>query len=118
MAQLWARERAVLNGTNKIDERDTFTLPVGVKSFEQCFACSSNSAPPETLDDHGTGGDSLGSQNGQSRDTFTDSGLEAVFDIYNSISTLLKGRNRDESRKRGLLSARAASMLVNYISCM
>ncbi|XP_019709803.2 protein ACCUMULATION AND REPLICATION OF CHLOROPLASTS 3, chloroplastic isoform X3 [Elaeis guineensis] len=111
MAQLWARQRAVLNGTNRIGELDTFTLPVGVKSFEQCSACSSDSALLETLDDHGTGGEFLGTQNAQPWDTFTDLGLEAVFDVYNSILTLLKGRNRDESRKRGLLSARAASML-------
>ncbi|XP_008804368.2 protein ACCUMULATION AND REPLICATION OF CHLOROPLASTS 3 isoform X1 [Phoenix dactylifera] len=111
MAQLWARQRAVLIGTNKIDEPDTLTLPVGVKSFEQCSACSSDFALSETLHDHGTGGDFLGAQNAQSRDAFADAGLEAVFDIYNSVLTLLKGRNRDESRKRGLLSARAASML-------
>ncbi|KAG1361120.1 putative Sucrose synthase 6 [Cocos nucifera] len=111
MAQLWARQRAVFNGTNRIDELDASTLPVGVKSFEQCSACSSDSALLETLDDHGTGGDFLGTQNAQSGDTFTDSGLEVVFDVYNSILTLLKGSNRDESRKRGLLSARAASML-------
>ncbi|XP_020079694.1 protein ACCUMULATION AND REPLICATION OF CHLOROPLASTS 3 isoform X2 [Ananas comosus] len=105
IAQLWAKERATLNGSIKIDELDTFTLPVGVKSSEFFY----NPSQPRILDE--SGGESSGIQNAPSQETFADAGLEAMTEIYNTALILLKGRKVDESRKRGLLSVRAASML-------
>lgn len=73
-----------------------------------------NPSQPRILDE--SGGESSGIQNAPSQETFADAGLEAMTEIYNTALILLKGRKVDESRKRGLLSVRAASMLVCPIS--
>ncbi|XP_072976119.1 protein ACCUMULATION AND REPLICATION OF CHLOROPLASTS 3, chloroplastic isoform X1 [Typha angustifolia] len=108
IAQLWAKERATLNGSNKIDELEIFTLPVGVKSSVLRDDQYPNSEPTQ-FENHS--GESFGTKNATYAESFTEAGLERVLGIYNFALTLLKRKHVDESKKRGVLSSRAASML-------
>lgn len=47
----------------------------------------------------------------------TDVGFEVAKGLRNSASTILKGKDADATKKQGLLSARAASMLVSFTIC-
>lgn len=58
-------------------------------------------------------GETLHGPNVPSWDVLTDVGFEAAMEICNAASTFLRGKHvNGMSRKQGLLSARAASMLV------
>ncbi|XP_077246991.1 GTP binding protein isoform X2 [Tasmannia lanceolata] len=106
IAQKWAKERATAFGaTAKMDKINAYTLPVGVKFSRQStvgpqLSNLPQSAEQNTLDD--TTGEYTGGRNMPSWD---------ALDIYSAASTLLKRRHVDVSRKQGLLSVRAASML-------
>uniref|UniRef100_A0A1D1XPV4 Protein ACCUMULATION AND REPLICATION OF CHLOROPLASTS 3 n=1 Tax=Anthurium amnicola TaxID=1678845 RepID=A0A1D1XPV4_9ARAE len=86
IAQLWAKEREAVSGNMpRISELNVFTLPVGVKStWQSDISQYSDLMDSETSD--GTGGES-------------------------PVLTLLKGKGVDMPRRRGVLSARAESML-------
>ncbi|RWR78552.1 protein ACCUMULATION AND REPLICATION OF CHLOROPLASTS 3 [Cinnamomum micranthum f. kanehirae] len=116
IAQQWAKERAIAAGSTSIsDEVNLYALPIGVKPSEQSTYGPQLSNPPQPADlknlDDMTG-ETLHSPNVTSWDVLTDVGFEAVMEICNAASTFLKGKYvNGVSRKQGLLSARAASML-------
>lgn len=114
-AQLWAKQRAGFIRSGQNDMVEIFTLPIGVKfSSEMCSnhkACSESDLPETSSKMYS---DPLHTANFSSRDQLSDNGLEALTEIYNIAFKVLKRRNVDEPRKRGLLSERAASMLVIY----
>ena len=96
---------------------EIFTLPVGVNSSSKL--CSNHLAYLEShlLETSSEmSAESLLTANFPSRDALPDTGLEAITETYNTALRLVQGRNVDEPRKRGLLSERAASMLVICIS--
>lgn len=107
IAQLWAKERASVVEASKIDRQEIFTVPVGVKS-SYCSTESDNILS-ETAED--TSRELSCPPSLTSGDDLSDVCLNTAKDIYNSALTILKGRNVDESRKLGVLSVRAASML-------
>lgn len=111
IAQLWAKECA-LHVTNKANEMETFCLPVGIKQTEIFPDHYNDPRIPDNLDDCDDNKESLNSQTVASRGAVMDTGLEAVLGFYNSAVTMIKGGNSNECRNGGLLSARAASMLV------
>lgn len=96
------------------DNPRVFQLPVGVRhsdELQDTFERSNSRRPVErvTLQDakvQASAVPSVSSLNG-----FTDVGLDAVTDFWSSASTLLRGRQLDTSKKQGVVSARAASML-------
>ena len=117
IAQIWAKERAAFVGPNQIDMLEIFTLPVGVKPSSK--SCSnrlaySESHLPETSGKMST--ESLNTANIPSSDALPDTGLDAITEMYNAALRLLRGKNVDQPRKHGILSERAASMLVICIS--
>ncbi|XP_058090470.1 protein ACCUMULATION AND REPLICATION OF CHLOROPLASTS 3, chloroplastic isoform X1 [Magnolia sinica] len=114
IAEKWAKERAAAFGaTANIDKSNVYTLPVGVKPSEQTTdgPQSSSPQPAEMKMLNDMEGEPLGSPNVPPQDLLTDMGFETVMDIYDAASTVLKGKHADLSRKQGLLSVRAASML-------
>ncbi|XP_062113124.1 protein ACCUMULATION AND REPLICATION OF CHLOROPLASTS 3, chloroplastic [Humulus lupulus] len=112
IAQEWAKERAAEAGaTSTLDKLSIFCLPVGVRPevLKDRFDISKQYPMP-------TGKDILKSKPSANSSTtpwneLTDTGLEAMKDIYNTASTLLKGNSSDPPKKQRLLSVRAASML-------
>ncbi|KAG9442443.1 hypothetical protein H6P81_018297 [Aristolochia fimbriata] len=114
IAQKWAQTRtSSFESTAKFDKLNIYPLPVGVKPPEHSadIFLAKSSRAPDTNVSNGPRGESLDVPNGPSWDALTDAGMEAVADIYNAASVLMKGKSVDLSRKQGLLSARAASML-------
>ncbi|KAK1262306.1 Protein ACCUMULATION AND REPLICATION OF CHLOROPLASTS 3 [Acorus gramineus] len=111
IAQQWAKEQANLfQATSKADKLDVISLPVGVKSAENSQRFSDvqlqESEVPSNMAEEMVGNSDL-----TSWDTLADASFEAIMDAYSSASTLLKGKDTDALMKKGLLSARAASML-------
>ncbi|KAK1321506.1 Protein ACCUMULATION AND REPLICATION OF CHLOROPLASTS 3 [Acorus calamus] len=111
IAWQWAKERANLfQATSKADKLDVISLPVGVKSVENSQRFSDvqlqESEVPANMAEEIVGNLDL-----PSWDALADASFEAIMDAYNSASTLLKGKDTDTLMKKGLLSARAASML-------
>jgi hypothetical protein len=109
IAQLWAKERTTTDRSNRSNELDVITLPVGVKSPESQYDHSPNTQP-ETR--NATDSTSLATGHAASGPSFSDVGLDKVMEICSSAAALLKGR-MDKSRKRGSAASRAASMLVS-----
>lgn len=118
IAQEWAKERAAEAGTTStLDKLSIFCLPVGVRPSEELNDRINISSPiqysmPNTEDVM----KSKPSINLSSPpwNELTDTGLDAMRDFYNTASALLKGNSTDPPKKQGLLSVRAASMLVLY----
>ncbi|KAK9106450.1 hypothetical protein Syun_022461 [Stephania yunnanensis] len=113
-AQQWAKERAVIFDSAPLVESQYFcTLPVGVKPSGKSVRShySANTELPEPRTSYDRNGESQGIPRLPSWDALTDSSFEVVTDRINNASTLLKGRSANASRKQGLLSSRAASML-------
>lgn len=105
IAEEWAKERAAISGPDPVlDSQSAYALPVGVKSSEPSINRKSRIS-------NGMGEESAGGKKAPSWDTLTDAGFEAVMDMYNATSTMLKGTIPNASKKRNLLSMRAASML-------
>lgn len=118
IAQEWAKERAISGATPVLDKQNSFSLPVGVKKplsqstdGQQFSKSSQPSDPRATYDINGVSQDP---PDLLSWDALTDASVEAVKDVYSAASTLLKGNNADIPRKQGVLSVRAASMLVSF----
>ncbi|KAK9115701.1 hypothetical protein Sjap_014648 [Stephania japonica] len=113
-AQQWAKERAVIfDSAPLLESQYLCTLPVGVKpsgkSIRSRYSANTELPEPRTSDDRN--GKSQGVPRLPSWDALTDSSFDAVTDRINNASTLLNGRRTNASRKQGLLSSRAASML-------
>lgn len=116
IAQAWAKERAAeASATSTLDKLSLFCLPVGVRPSQELKDRINISSPTQhpTLKTE----DVVKAKPGVNLSTpswneLTDTGLEAVRDFYNTASALLKGNPTDPPKKEGLLSARAASMLV------
>lgn len=114
IAQEWAKERAADSGaTTTLDNLSIFHLPVGVRPLEELNDSpniSNTTQHPETKI-----GDEIKAQplvtSRMPWDELTGAGFEAVMDLYNSASTVLKGKYADIPKKQGMLSVRAASML-------
>lgn len=113
IAQQWAKERAAdSRARTTIDNLSIFYLPVGVRAPEELKdgISSSHSQQQDSKtedDDKALPLSSLSALTGAS--------FEAVRDFYSNASTLLKGKTADAYKKQGLLSTRAASMLVIYV---
>lgn len=106
---MWAKERTTTGRSNKRNELDYITLPVGVKSLEVQYDHSPNTQP-ETRND--TNSTPLSTGHAVSGTSLSGVGLEKVMEICSSAAAFLKGR-MDKSRKRGSAASRAASMLVS-----
>lgn len=120
LAKDWAKERAAEDGATVIlDNLSTFCLPVGVRPPEELKDGVNISFPtqnPETKTENDVKAQPAVNLSMSSWSSFTDTGLEAVKEFYNTASTLVKGKDADNPKKQGNLSVRAASMLV--ISCL
>lgn len=110
MAKKWAQEKAA-DATPIVDNLSIFHLPVGVRPSEELkerleISFMTKQHEPDTDNVVKTqtfnGGTSSWS-------AATDASLEAVMDF---ASSLLKGKNANKSKTHGVLSVRAASMLV------
>ena len=110
IAQEWAKERAADSGA---DNLSILHLPVGVKPLEELndTPSFSNTSQLETKLEDEVKTQPLATSR-MPRDELTGAGFEAVIDLYNSASTVLKRKSADVPKKQGMLSARAASMLV------
>lgn len=119
IAQEWAKERAADFGPLQVHENQSiFHLPVGIRSSKEVKdgPNDSNTAQrvePEIKNDMKS---QLLATPSVSWDALTDAGYGAVKVFYDSASTLLKGKCADPPKKQGVLSVRAASMLVTYFS--
>ena len=110
MAKLWAQERDITKASKNVDGIDTFTIPVGVK-----FSGNRESMKGKKCCDSGERAfNAENARNEESSSDSTNSGLGAVLEICNSAVELIKGRSMVEPRKQGMLSNRAASMLVLF----
>jgi hypothetical protein len=108
MAKLWAQERGATKASKNIDRIDIFTVPVGVKSSGNQEAMQSKIS----LDDKEL--TSFNAATAHTRESSSDGGLGAVLEICNSAVEFIKCRSMVEPRKQGMLSNRAASMLVSF----
>lgn len=110
VAKEWAQER-VADGTPMVDNLSIFHLPVGVRPSEDLKDClkvsfMTKQHEPETVNDV-----KVPTINGgmSSWNAVTDASFEAVKEF---ASSLLKGKDANKPKKHGVLSNRAASMLV------
>lgn len=100
-------------GVSVADNPRTFILPVGVRlsdDLHETFDRSNSRQPVERLTPEDAQVQaaiaSVSPLNG-----VTNAGLDVVAEFWNSASTLLGGQQLDITKKQGILSARAASML-------
>lgn len=114
-SQEWAEEEMnVSRDISVADNPKIFHLPVGVKpsdDSQDSFDKSNSRQPAERINDANGEVQPSAVPSAPSLNGLTDVGFEAVTDFWNSASTLLRGRQIDNSKKQGVLSARAASML-------
>lgn len=114
MAKEWAQERAADDDSPMIDNLSVFQLPVGVRPSEELkdcldsFTTKKHGPEPETNNDVKIS-TLKGSMSPWS--AVTNAGVEAAMEF---TSSLLKGKyaNSNKPKKHGVLSVRAASMLV------
>lgn len=103
IAQQWAKKREAESGDSPaLDSLSIFSLPVGVRPSEELkdgFRIFAQCLEPITEDD--VKAQRLVNSN------------KAMKDVYDTASTLLKGKYADTPKKQGNLSVRAASMLEN-----
>lgn len=117
IAQEWAKERAAEAGVNSVlDKLSIFSLPVGVRPSEELKDNVNISSLTHQTESKAEEGLKLQPTVNISTplSELTDNGLEVVKDFVNSASVLIKGKYSDPPRKQGLLSVRAASMLVFF----
>lgn len=115
IAQKWAKARAEnVASTSTLDSVSIFHLPVGVRSsVELKDSVSISSAEKRMEEDTDDDVKGLIAESSVSPwSGFTDASLGAVKDLYSVASTLIKGKDADVPKKQGVLSLRAASMLV------
>lgn len=101
IAQQWAKERSAdSRASTVIDNLGIFCLPVGVRASEE-LDFFSQQQEPKTEDDV--------------KEPLTGASFDVMRDFYSTAATLLKGKTADVRKKQGVLSTRAASMLVIFI---
>lgn len=116
IAEEWAKERAVDTGTAPmIDDLNIFHLPVGVRPSDELkdnvnISFTTQNPDQETEDD--VKARLTVYPRTSSWSALTDAGFEAVRHFYNSAFTLFNGKYVDVPKKQGVVSVRAASMLV------
>ncbi|XP_024193612.1 protein ACCUMULATION AND REPLICATION OF CHLOROPLASTS 3 isoform X2 [Rosa chinensis] len=112
IAKDWGKEKGGEDGAMlMLDDLSVFCLPVGVRSPEELKEnVSFPTQNPETKNKDDVKVQPAVNLDLSSWSPFTDTGLEAVKDFYNSASALVKGKDA-ENPKQGNLSVRAASML-------
>ena len=118
LAQEWAKERAAdSEATPVLNNLSIFCLPVGVRSSEELKEGVDTlyaTEFPESKSENVVKAPALPSSS-RSRGALNDASFEVMRGFYNTASTLLKGKN-GVLKEQGVLSARAASMLVICIS--
>lgn len=114
IAREWAKERATEAGaTPTLDKLSIFRLPVGVRPSEESKDRFNTSSPPLSSEAVIKSKPNV-NMNTRSLNELTDTGIEAVKDFYNTASAMLKPNAIDPPKTPGILSARAASMLVIF----
>lgn len=112
VAKEWAQERAA-DATPMVDNLSIFHLPVGVRPSEELKDCLEISFMSKKHESETNNDVKIPtSDEGMSAwSAVTDAGVEAVMEF---TSSLLKGKyaNINKPKKHGVLSVRAASMLV------
>lgn len=99
IAQQWAKERSAdSRASTMIDNLGIFCLPVGVRASEELDIFCSQQQEPKTENDV--------------KEPPTGASFDVMRDFYSTAATLLKGKTADVRKKQGVLSTRAASMLV------
>lgn len=112
IAQQWARERAAdAELASALDNISIFDLPVGVRPSEEL----KDKATPNLEMKHEKKSKASITTRFSSRNSLTDASLEVIKEFYDTSSTFLKGKSADIPKKQGLLSVRAASMLVKVL---
>ncbi|XVE91892.1 hypothetical protein REPUB_Repub01dG0050600 [Reevesia pubescens] len=113
LAQEWAKERVSdREATPVLDNLSIFCLPVGVRSSEKLKDGVNTlyaTEFPESKSENGVKAPALPSSS-RSWGASNDTSFEVMRELYNTASTLLKGKT-DVPKNQGVLSARAASML-------
>lgn len=109
VAREWAQERAA--DAPMVDNISIFHLPVGVRHSEELKDCLEISVMTKKLESETDNDMKVPTLNGgtSSWSSVTDAGVGAVREF---ASSLLKGKYANKSKKDGVLSVRAASMLV------
>lgn len=122
IAEEWAKERAADAGASPVlDNLSIFSLPVGVRSSEQSTDWSSGvsnlnlSQQQELRSEDDVDTNPTVNSNMSSLSAISGAYFDVVREFYSSASTLLKGKTVDNQKKQGVLSVRAASMLVTSI---
>lgn len=115
IAQLWAKQRAMANGSSENDELDIVTLPVGVK-LSKVQSDHSPNTQPETLGADTT----VATGHAAFGVSFSDVPLEKVMNMCSSAVAFLRNRmNRSRKHGSNSISSRAALMLVSFsLSCI
>ncbi|KAG0544802.1 hypothetical protein BDA96_02G308000 [Sorghum bicolor] len=107
IAQLWAKQRAMANGSSENDELDIVTLPVGVK-LSKVQSDHSPNTQPETLGADTT----VATGHAAFGVSFSDVPLEKVMNMCSSAVAFLRNRmNRSRKHGSNSISSRAALML-------
>lgn len=116
IAQDWHDEEMSISGADPLaDNPRIFHLPVGVRlSSDLQDTCdkSNISWPAEDNNDDDVQKQASALSSVPPLNGISDGGLDAVSGLWNSASVLLKRKQPIVSKKQGVLSARAASMLV------
>lgn len=112
IAQQWARERAAdAELASALDNISIFDLPVGVRPSEEV---QDKALPNPEMKYEKKSKASISTSIFSSQNSLTDASLEVIKEFYDTSSAFLKGKSADIPKKQGLLSVRAASMLVMY----
>ncbi|XP_059649815.1 protein ACCUMULATION AND REPLICATION OF CHLOROPLASTS 3, chloroplastic isoform X2 [Cornus florida] len=114
IAQDWAKEGATESVTSPmLHNLSIYKLPVGVKPSEELedspITLKTTNYPTKTIEDDMKAQPEVTPV--KSWDALTDAGVDAVMDFSINASSLLKGTYSNVSKKQGVLSVRAASML-------
>lgn len=104
-------------GKNTVDNTSTYKLPVGVKHKEQLqtSAGSSNSRNSGRKSEESKVAQPRDISN-LSQDEVDEDYSEIISDVYNSNLPLVEKSYASGPKRKGVLSTRAASMLVNSLS--
>lgn len=120
-AQEWAKERAkTAAASSTLNNLSIFHLPVGVRpsggSNDSMNISNANNNFVKEEMENDVKANIHADSSMPSWSSLTDKSFEAVKDVYNAASTVLKRKEADIPKKQGVLSVRAASMLVTAFS--
>lgn len=105
-----------LEAKNMVDNTSTYKLPVGIKHKEQLQTSpgSSNSRNSARKSEESKGAQPRDISN-LSQDAVDEEYSEIDADVYNSNLSLIERNYASAPKRKGVLSTRAASMLVNIL---